>query len=43
MHANPVHQGLFAMHEAPSILLEPGRNDLVRLVEQDIQKFELSV
>ena len=36
-------QGLPAMHEARSILLKLGRNDLVRLVEQDIQKFELSV
>ena len=36
-------QGLPAMHEARSILLRLGRNDLVRLVEQDIQKFDLSV
>ena len=36
-------QGLPAMHEARSILLKLGRNDLVRLVEQDIEKFDLSV
>ena len=36
-------QGLSAMHEARSILLKLGRNDLVRLVEEDIEKFELSV
>lgn len=36
-------QGLPAMHEARSILLNLGRNDLVCLLEEDIQKFELSV
>ena len=36
-------QGLPAMHEARSILLKLGRNDLVRLVEQDMEKFDLSV
>mgnify|MGYP003413749312 CR=1 FL=1 len=36
-------QGLLAMHEARNMLLSLGRNDLVRLVEDDIRKFELSV
>jgi len=36
-------QGLPSIHEARSILLKPGRNDLVRLVEQDIEKCDLSV
>ena len=36
-------QGLPARLEARNILLKLGRNDLVRLVEQDIQKFDLSV